>query len=142
MINNISWDYYALCIALLTTGYYVLVALVYYRPEIYQLFKGEISPPKLFSPDLSEKDIEGSDPELYAEVHLLMGALDRTIKNAAHTRQAKNELLYALQLQLSNYPHLSETAFRKKIQQLVVEECMQKCSIRISEDELNVLWKN
>lgn len=142
MINNISWGFYAMCIAILTTGYYIVVALVYYRPEIYQLFKGEMSPSKLFSPDLSEKDIKASDPELYQEVHLLMGALDHTIENAAHTGQAKNELLYALQLQLSNYPHLSETAFRKKIQQLVVEECMQQCSIGISEDELNGLWKN
>jgi hypothetical protein len=106
------------------------------------LFKGKISPSKLFSPDLAENDIEGSDPELYPEAHLLMGALDRTIENAAHTAQAKNELLYALQTQLCNYPHLSETAFRKKIQQLVREKCMKQCSIEISEDELNGLWKN
>jgi hypothetical protein len=127
MISNISWGSYTMCMALLTTGYYFVVALVYYRPEIYQL---------------AENDIEGSDPELYPEAHLLMGALDRTIENAAHTAQAKNELLYALQTQLCNYPHLSETAFRKKIQQLVREKCMKQCSIEISEDELNGLWKN
>ena len=142
MINNISWGSYTMCVALLTTVYYIVVALMYYRPEIYQLFKGKISPPKLFFTNLVEKDIEGSDPELYPEVHLLMGALDRTIEDAAQTGKAKNELLYALQLQLSNYPHLSETAFRKKIQQLVREECMKQCSIEISEDEVNGLWKN
>jgi hypothetical protein len=140
MINNISWGSYAIGMALLITGYYIVIGILYYRPEIQQLFKGKILLPEFFCQTSLEKQIEASDEELFPEVHLLMIKVHQVINNAAATTQEKSDLIHELQLLISNYNHLSETPFRKKINHVITKECIKQCAITMSEEEVNGLW--
>ena len=108
--------------------------------EIQQLFKGKILPPEFFYQTSLEKQLKASDEELFPEVHMLMIKVHQVINNAAATTQKKSDLIYELQLLLSNYNHLSETPFRKKINHVITKECIKQCAITISEEEVNGLW--
>ena len=140
MINNISWSSYLTVAALLVTGYYIVVMLVYFRMEMRQRLKRRISAPKSFSKQILEQQIAASDPELFPEVHLLMTDLCRIIKQACVEKQEKDQLWNSFQIKLVNYQKLSGTAFQERINKYVEEECIKQCAIYFSEEEMNALW--
>ena len=140
MINNISWGSYLTVVALLVTGYYIVVMLLYFRMEMQQLLKGRITAPESFSKQILEQEIASSDPELFPEVHLLMTDLCRVIKQACVDKHEKDQLWNTFQIKLVNYQKLSGTAFQERINKYVEEECIKQCAIYFSEEEMNALW--
>jgi len=141
MLNNINWATYIFVAALTILVYYVVVILLYYRPEIQQLFQGKNAAPELFSFKNTEQQIADSDPELYPVVHLLMGELRHIIENKAQSSVSKEALIFEIHNRLSSHPNLSTTAFQPAINLFLKEECIRQCDINLDEEDLGELWK-
>lgn len=65
MLHSISWLQYAIAISLLLTGYYLVIVLIYYRPQIMAIINGKVQYPNDIEPYPSEKNVLGEiQPDL------------------------------------------------------------------------------
>ena len=85
-----------------------------------------------------------SDPDssmLFPYVHELMDEIGQVFKTASNRNYIKEELITALQIKISKYPMLEDTAFRSTVSSFIATESRKACSVFLSEDELERLWK-
>lgn len=129
MLQSVSWSQYITILLVATIFYYLFIWIVY--------FKAKFS----FIPGLSnlQSSVHGEDSpdEVLTTAQHVMDDLRPLFKAGAN----KNELLYALQQQLSKYNNWDEPGFRDTINQYISRQCGTTCSIRLSEDEFSALWK-
>ena len=78
---------------------------------------------------------------LFSYVHELMDEIGQVLKTAASKKYIKEELITALQIKVSQYPMLEGTDFKSTISGFIVTESRKACSVFLSEDELERLWK-
>ena len=129
MLSSISWSQYITILLVATIFYYLFIWVVF--------FKAKFS----FIPGLSnlQSSVHGEDSpdEVLTTAQHVMDELHPLFKAGAN----KNELLFALQQQLSKYNNWDEPGFRDTINQYISRQCGTTCSIRLSEDEFSALWK-
>lgn len=129
MLQNISWSQYFTIIIVATILYYLFVWLV--------IFKGKLS----FFPALTTirpAGFHGEDQpdEVITTAQHVMDEIRPLFVSVGN----KNELVLALQLRLEKYSQWEEPGFRETVNRFVLSECQSKCSIRLSDDDLRVLW--
>lgn len=129
MLQSVSWSQYITILLVATIFYYLFIWVVF--------FKAKFS----FIPGLSnlQSSVHGEDSpdEVLTTAKHVMDELRPLFKAGAN----KNELLFALQQQLSKYNNWDEPGFRDTINQYISRQCGTTCSIRLSEDEFSALWK-
>ena len=85
-----------------------------------------------------------SDPDisrLFPYVHELMDEIGQVLKTASSKNYIKEELITALQIKISKYPMLEDTAFKSTVSSFIATESRKACSVFLSEEELGRLWK-
>lgn len=129
MLQSVSWSQYITILLVATIFYYLFIWVVF--------FKAKFS----FIPGLSnlQSSVLGEDSpdEVLTTAQHVMDELRPLFKAGAN----KNELLFALQQQLSKYNNWDEPGFRDTINQYISRQSGTTCSIRLSEDEFSALWK-
>ncbi|MBE7172871.1 MAG: hypothetical protein INR73_20005 [Williamsia sp.] len=96
----------------------------------------------LSEPENKESSYAESDNSmLFPLVHDLINEIGQVLKTAAHKHYLKQELITALQITVSKYPMLDDTAFRISINNFLATESRKLCSVFLSDDELERLWK-
>lgn len=117
-----------------------------------QQLQGDHTDAQTFYPFDSEQDPASStplqdkysDPDtsmLFPYVHELMDEIGQVLKTASNKNYIKEELITALQMKISKYPMLEDTAFRGTVSSFIATESRKACSVFLSEDELERLWK-
>ena len=130
MLANISWSTYWVWVTVILLTYYTFIILYFYGFQIRQVFL-KVSMP-LGTQTQNEAD-------LFAVVHVLINNIENSF--ASLNRQtSKQECLELLQMHISRFPQLKNTAFQKAVDNRVTELLYNKCSIHISEQELAVVW--
>lgn len=137
MIKQVSWTEYCSVLAVLTAAYYVLIILVYFRKDFWQVLSGQ----KKLLPATTGLSGSTSPPPTdeqrqYAVVNQLVEELKPVFENG----YIKEELMMALQLKLADFPQLKGTAFQVAINNFITMESENKCSVYLSGDELRGLW--
>lgn len=95
----------------------------------------------LTSCSFSDEVTQTDRSRLFAFVHELMDEIGSVLKTASRKHYIKEELLTALQLKISRYPMLEDTAYKSAINGFVVTESRKACAVFLSDDELERLWK-
>lgn len=143
MIKQVSWVEYFTVLAIGLLIYYAVVLFLYYRSDVLQLLNGkrklvvakpQSAEPGLHNdafPDASTKENE----EVFGEANRLIAELKEVFQHG----YIKEELTMALQLKLREYQALKQTPFRVSINNYIESES-EKRSIRLSEEDLRVLW--
>ncbi|MBB1287052.1 hypothetical protein HRH25_21900 [Flavisolibacter sp. BT320] len=164
MFNNISWQGYWVCLALLTAGYYLVIYLLYFRKD-FSIEWRKRSPEQTKSPFFSHSSVQsGVDghketfqqsslfgnpveefqlPEadsLELVVYSCMDEINAYLAEAKKARCAKEEIIYAFQSILKKYPGLSTSEYKESLTNVLVSQCEHDCSIRLSADDVVRVW--
>ena len=129
MFNTISWANYIQAIAVLLLVYYLVVVYVYYRQECLRFFQKR-------QPVIIDA---GTLPVQY-----LIDEISALISQASYSRLPKQEMLLALQrlVHSDRFKTIHASSFKEAIEKLIVNECQTNCSMHLSEDDLQALWKS
>lgn len=150
MIKQVSWAEYFSVLAVLIAVYYVIIVLLYYRYEVWQILSGNkkliainksIStddPPSLMG--TSDADIETQAPD-ERKLFSMTNELMQNLQPVFDEQYTRSELMMALHVELRKYPSLIDTAFQVSVNNYIQKESEIKCSVSLSEQELRGIWK-
>jgi len=154
MLTKISWQEFISSIVFSALVYYVAIVLLYYRKDILKwsvngiqingMSKNvrEINP---IEETLSKKEMTviesiGAKPN-YGDVHELMEDLKTIFTNCARKKIMKQELIFAIGNRLQDYKQIKGTKVENEIILHIKNECNEKCSVELSDEELKTLWR-
>jgi hypothetical protein len=81
------------------------------------------------------------EQDMFVLAYRLSAEIIQTIQQAALAKQSREELISALHSSLKKDAFLKATAYRFALDNLVSVNCEKFCSMRLSGEELNQLWK-
>jgi len=159
MLTNISWTDYIIAVAILLTTYYFFVGMRYFSADLKDLVTGKrelkfraVIPDdtdEIESIQTSEKNYNGESlafetttDDDFAEVEHLIERLKSVIADASGKKLIPQELKQYLHLVLQEYPNIKNSPFRTSINELVASECEKYGAVTLSEDEVELLWKD
>jgi hypothetical protein len=151
MFNTISWQSYWTAIAIATSGYYLLVYLVYFKRNGGMIFQNENQTTKAFvhpkedhQPSLFDNrgDNLPSSPEKENEqvVYACMDELNAFFENQKRTKAVKSELMFGLHTILQKYPSLRNSDYKESLTNVIATQSENICSIHLSAEELKGVW--
>jgi hypothetical protein len=158
MLTNISWTDYIIAVAILLAAYYFFVVMRYFFADLKNLISGKSNVKFMVgisydtvseSIQTSEKNYNGESPAFetttdddFAEVEHLIERLKSVIADASGKKLIPQELKQYLHLVLQEYPNIKNSPFRSSINELVASECEKYGAVTLSEDEVELLWKD
>lgn len=129
MCSGISWNEYFYLISLLVLLYYSVLSAMFLKAKI-PFFQNTTTRRKSFTRKVKKSTAPGvSAARVIKEIEPLFPG-----------KQNERELLFALQSKLKMCPQRDEPGFREIINEFIVSESENKCSILLSEDDLNIVW--
>ncbi len=157
MFTNISWGQYLTAILLLSTLYYFVVLIKYFKGDIKQLLSGKnrygrdtflrkdefntaedvTTPGAAVIPLIADEETD----LLFKQANELSGLLKRIIQDASDKNYIQEEFLTALHSQIKQYPALNKPAFREAINNLIVSETQKYGTHTLSESRMDLLWR-
>jgi hypothetical protein len=158
MLTNISWTDYIIAVAIFLAAYYFFVGMRYFSADLKDLVSGKsnlkfmvvLSHDKVSeSIQPSEKNYNGESPAFetttdddFVEVEHLIERLKSVIADASGKKLIPQEFKQYLHLVLQEYPNIKNSPFRSSINELVASECERYGAVTLSEDEVELLWKD
>lgn len=158
MFTNISWTDYFIAVAILLTTYYLFVGLRYFSADLRELVSGKSNLKFMVgvsydtvreSIQTPEKNYPGESPALetttdddFAEVEHLIGRLKNVIADASGRKLIPMEFKQYLHLVLQEYPNIKNSPLQSSINELIASECEKYGAVTLSEDEVELLWKD
>jgi len=158
MLTNISWTDYIIAVAILLAVYYFFVGIRYFFADLKDLVSGKSNLKFMVgmsydavreSIQTSEKNYNGESPAFetttdddFADVEHLIERLKSVISDASGKKLIPQELKQYLSLVLQEYPNIKNSPFRTSINELVASECEKYGAVTLSEDEVELLWKD
>jgi hypothetical protein len=151
-IGYIGWALYWKTIGLGLFCYFLFIAVKYYRTDItkrmparlnkHQVDNDEPPPFEIDEPGDDHIDDAPSSSSQFPAAYALAGELKQTIADSGHRQLIRQELLLAIQMVLfkPEYIILQQTSFKPAINNLIHTEIAKHCSIKLDEQELNMLW--
>ena len=153
MFAEISWSGYITIVVVLLAAYYFVIAIRYYRDDLFQLISGK----KTTQPSTvnftatqsqpSERGLHQTNMQeafekqnLFQLAQSLSDEIQAFLNEAGRNKLNKEEIIQSLQLLLTKYPAVRDSSFQEFIQNLIETECEANCSIHLSDEELSVLW--
>ena len=158
MLTNISWTDYIIAVAILLAVYYFFVGIRYFFADLKDLVSGKSNLKFMVgmsydavreSIQTSEKNYNGESPAFetttdddFADVEHLIERLKSVISDASGKKLIPQEFKQYLHLVLQEYPNIKNSPFRSSINELVASECERYGAVTLSEDEVELLWKD
>lgn len=139
MLHNINWITYWISIGVILLLYYAVVCTRFYSTEIKKVLSGRY--PIGFVSLISKRSAAtSSQNNLIPDIDQFKQDIKLVLKDAAVKNLIKNEILYTLQLLFREYAMISDNSFRISINDYVLTECSNYCSIHLDEEEVISLW--
>ena len=140
MINNISWQGYWIWLAVISTGYYLVIYLLYYRHDL----KAWIHPKPYNSDGIVPASESIIQPHVEKDAERLidscMDELNAFFEESRRKKVMKEELIYSLQLLLKKYPSLKDSEYKESLTNLIATQCEDTCLVRLNADEVYHVW--
>ena len=158
MFTNISWTDYFITVIILLAIYYLFVGIRYYSGDIKDLLsgkrklslktalpynlRGEYSSIIGANSQPSEASFEETADEEFTEVEHLIERLKALIADASHRKMIPQEFKQYLSLVLKEYPTVKNSSLRASVNELIVSECEIYGTVTLTEDEMDLVWKD
>jgi hypothetical protein len=158
MFTNISWSDYIIAVAILLTVYYLFVGVRYYSDDLKDLLSGKrkLKFRAALPLDTGEEDtypaeenyqhqataFETTTDDDFDEVEHLIERLKNVIVDASKKKLIPQEFKQYLHLVLEEYPSVKNSPLRSSVNELIVSECEKHGAVTLSEDEVDMLWKD
>ena len=158
MFTNISWTDYFITVTILLAIYYLFVGIRYYSRDIKDLLsgkrklnlntalpynsKGEYCSTTEGNIHPSEVSFEETKDEEFTEVEHLIERLKALIADASRRKMIPQEFKQYLSLVLKEYPSVKNSSLRASVNELIVSECEKYGAVTLTEDEVDLVWKD
>ena len=119
-----SWTSYFTAIAIALVTYYALIGYWYYGQDILAVIGSQDHSPQSDSFVASEND----QPKAY-------------LQEMGNNEPDKNTIIHSLQLFVSKYPALIDSAYKLSLDQFIINECETHCTVQLSEEEVSKIWQ-
>ena len=156
MFTNISWTDYFIAVTILLAIYYLFVGIRYYSRDIKDLLSGNrklnlktalannskgeyLTREENFRP--SETFEETTDKE-FTQVEHLIERLKTLIADASRRKMISQEFKQYLSLVLKEYSTVKNSSLRASVNELIVSECEKYGTVTLTEDEVDLVWKD
>ena len=137
---NISWQGYWIWLAVISTGYYLVIYLLYYRHDL----KAWIHPRPYNSDGIVPASESIIQPHVEKDAERLidscMDELNAFFEESRRKKVMKEELIYSLQLLLKKYPSLKDSEYKESLTNLIATQCEDTCLVRLDADEVYHVW--
>ena len=137
---NISWQGYWIWLAVISTGYYLVIYLLYYRHDL----KAWIHPKPYNSDGIVPASESIIQPHVEKDAERLidscMDELNAFFEESRRKKVMKEELIYSLQLLLKKYPSLKDSEYKESLSNLIATRCEDTCLVRLNADEVYHVW--
>jgi len=155
MLQNISWADYIMVIAAALVIYYLFVGVKYFSIEIRELLAGKRKLKFKMSQahagsSYNETDeeypqadngFENTSDDEFTEVEHLIERLKSVIGDASGRKLIPEEFKQYISLVLKEYPSVKYSPLRSSVNELIVSECQKYKVVTLTEDEVELLWK-
>jgi hypothetical protein len=140
MINNISWQGYWLTLALISTGYYLIIYLLYYSSDLKIWFhRRPYNSDGIIS--VSESTIQRPvEKEMESLIDSCIDELNAFFEESRRKKVIKEQLIYSLQLLLKKYPSLKNSEYKESLSNLIETQCEQICLVKLNKGEVFDVW--
>jgi hypothetical protein len=158
MFTNISWTDYFITMTILLAIYYLFVGIRYYAGDIKDLLsgkrklnlktvlpfnsKGEYHSAAERNIHPSETSFEETTDKEFTEVEHLIERLKALIADASRRKMIPQEFKQYLSLVLKEYPSVKNSSLRASVNELIVSECEKYGTVTLTEDEVDLMWKD
>ncbi|MGN6542166.1 MAG: hypothetical protein ACTHKY_15265 [Ginsengibacter sp.] len=155
MLKNISWTDYIITVSAIFFVYYLLISIRYYSGEIKDFFSGKQK--QKFTPVLTASDkqynldVDETEEQLASfhntsddqliQTKQLADRLKSVMADAMSKRLIPQEFKQYVSMVLKEYPSIRYSPFQSSINALIISECKKYGSAILSEDEVELLWK-
>jgi hypothetical protein len=137
MLSSISWENFLSFIAVIFFIWYVTIGIIFYPREIRQFLKSPFE--KRDAATGAEKINQDQHQDLFIETQNLRDELS-ILMTGVGDKLNREELITGLQLKLKFREKLKGTAFQVAVNNYIISEAENKCSIRFTDQELDRLW--
>jgi hypothetical protein len=129
MLQSITWSQYCLFLIIATIAFYLFVWIVFFKAKL-SLLPG-LANIRTFS-------IHGEDApdEVMSTAQHIVDELRPLFQHGPN----KNELLLSLKNKLKKYNQWEEPGFRETINEFILNESQNKCSICLGEQDQRAVW--
>jgi hypothetical protein len=141
MLNNVTWANYWIVIGIILFLYYAGIFFGYYSIEVKQILSGKS---KLTFNSQISNDFAGisSQQDFLSEINQFKQEIRMKLKEAGEKNLIKQELICSLQLIFKEYSTIKDVTFEASINDYILNECSNYCSIHLKEEEVKTLWVN
>ncbi len=151
MFTQISWPDYITYVAAATIIYYLVIGLKYFRDDLTNAFQskgGQLSRADFFDDDepidkvieSDENSFVNTSDEDFADVEELIKRIKDVISNTTNLNLNLEDFKKYLSLTLHEYPSIQNSALKPSINELIVSECAKNGAVKLSENEVAMLW--
>lgn len=152
MLKNISWFHYWKFITYILIGYYIVVICIYYYKHIYLIATGKrklnfnlslfkrVDQLNQNNKDSNQQSIIDKQ-EIPAEIALVIDEITNTLYKAGGKHVQKPELLSALQKVLQASDTVINPSYKPAVNEYTKKAAISYCSIHLSDDDLEELWR-
>jgi hypothetical protein len=146
MLKGISWTDYWIFILVTLAAYYITIGCLYYLTEIKHALSGKSN---LLLPLHSSKKVvaiknQVINTELEDDLHPLvkecMDQIKNVLKEAVENNLVKQEIIYSLQQLTNKYSVIKNSLFKSFINDYILIECDNYCSIHLDKEEVRKIW--
>jgi hypothetical protein len=114
----------------------MVIGVLYYRREIRQFLHSPFQKKNLSS---NQDNAAQQDQDLFTATQNLRDEVSQLLTGFG-TNLNREELITGLQLKLKNQDKIKGTAFQDAVNNYISTEAESKCSIRLTDQELDRLW--
>ena len=151
MLQDISWSNYLTAIATTIVVYYAVIAYLFYKKDIAALLpKTQINQqsfnhlnqwqkPTDDSDFLPKESITQSDPD---SIDQLLQSLVQILIQASKDNIIKEELLFALQLEINRFDLLRQPQLKETAKSYIIQQSQTYCHFQLTEKEVENLWQS
>lgn len=140
MFSSISWSTYWSVLAGVSILYYAFLLIGYYRNEFASLAGGAIKTKNKLSSVTPEPAVAISDSTDVSAIQAMADEVGHFLSQSAENGHLKNEIMFGLNQIVKKYPSLQLSPYRPELEQMISFECQTKCSIHLSEEEIQQVW--
>lgn len=122
MLNFLSWRQYYIFLLVATLIYYSFVWIIYFKAKLPSL--SQIGPWSRTHEDTGE----------------IASYITRELKPLFTPGSSKADIILALQQKLSKYADYTEPGLRDAVNNFIMRECEEICSIHLSKFDMSAVW--
>lgn len=140
MLSGISWLQYIVFLVVMTSAYYGVVSFMFYKKDVFAFINKSQESLSVGEIKITGESILESSLEKVTDTGILQHEIQSMLKEAANKKVIKEEIIMSLQILLEPYPSLQSNSLKELVNNYIIIQTQNICSIHLDEETVNQVW--